>query len=142
LHVWHTHDKSECANFIYVHYLQWLDRSVDTFVAMNMVLLMARPDQLATPDGSVASKLVWDYFDRAPSGVFVDVGAGYPVNGNQTWFLEQQGWRGVLIEPHPAMAALLREKRPDSRTFQMAAGRPEQVGWTDFYLGQNRSSPR
>src|SRR5438094_561355 len=109
---------------------------------MNMVAGMARPDQLATPDGSVASKLVWDYFDRAPSGVFVDVGAGHPVNGNQTWFLEQQGWRGVLIEPHAAMAALLREKRPGSRTFQTAAGRPEQVGWTDFYLGQNRSSPR
>ena len=33
-------------------------------------------------------------------GYYVEVGANDPRERSQTWHLEQQGWTGVLIEPH------------------------------------------
>ena len=72
----------------------------------------------------------------------MDVGANHPTKGNMTWFLEQQGWTGLLIEPHPEMAQLLREQRLKSKTFQVAVGSPAQVGKVDFHFsaGSTRSS--
>ena len=37
------------------------------------------------------------------TGYFVDVGANDPKDISQTWHLEQKGWRGILIEPQPAL---------------------------------------
>jgi FkbM family methyltransferase len=91
--------------------------------------------------GSPESRRVWQYFNCSPNGFFVDVGANHPTKGNQTWYLEQQGWTGLLIEPHPEYAAMLRAQRPRSRTFQVCVGSPRQVGTVDFYLGGRRSSP-
>ncbi len=77
---------------------------------------------------------MWNYFGQAREGFFVDVGANHPFVENQTWFLEQQGWRGILIEPHPDMAALLRDQRPRSKTLQVVVVGPAQVGSVDFHL--------
>ena len=44
-------------------------------------------------------------------GFFVEVGANHPRMGSQSWHLEQRGWHGVLIEPHPQFAAALRRAR-------------------------------
>jgi len=44
--------------------------------------------------------------------VYMDVGAAFPVDGNNTYLLYTTGARGVLVEPNPALAAQLREKRP------------------------------
>jgi hypothetical protein len=74
------------------------------------------------------SRLVWEFFGRRHDGVFVEVGANHPTEGSQTWFLEQQGWSGVLVEPNPELQELLREKRPRSRVVQAAAWGPEQGG--------------
>lgn len=43
---------------------------------------------------------------------YLDVGAAYPVRGNNTYLLYTTGARGVLVEPNPALAAQLRSKRP------------------------------
>lgn len=88
------------------------------------------------------SRLVWEFFGSPKHGTFVDVGANHPTQGNQTWFLEQQGWTGILIEPNPHLAGLLREQRPKSKIFQLAVGSPAQVGEVDFFLvaGSGRSS--
>ena len=48
------------------------------------------------------------------SKVYVDVGAGDPVEGSVTYWLYTQGWRGVLVEP-------------GARGAQLAAARPEDV---------------
>jgi hypothetical protein len=37
-------------------------------------------------------------------GYFVEVGAKEPRERSQTWFLEQAGWTGVLVEPQPDLA--------------------------------------
>ncbi len=76
--------------------------------------------------------LLWDYFQKKPEGFFVEVGANHPTKFSQTWFLEQRGWRGLLVEPLAAKCELLRQQRPGSRVFQMAAGAPEQRGVARF----------
>jgi FkbM family methyltransferase len=79
------------------------------------------------------SRLVWDFFKQSPHGIFVEVGANHPVNENQTWFLEQQGWSGVLVEPNPDLFKLLCEQRPRSRAIQAAIG--AEAGEVDLLLG-------
>ena len=90
------------------------------------------------------SRLVWEYFKRQNKGVFVDVGANHPTEKNQTWFLECQGWSGLLIEPNPELCELLRAGRPRSRTFQTAICGPGEEGEAELHLAvaHNKSSLR
>lgn len=44
-------------------------------------------------------------------GTFVDVGAGDPIRGNQTYHLELNGWKGLLIEPSVELAKALETTR-------------------------------
>jgi len=66
---------------------------------------------------------VLKFFGDTP-GVFVEAGANHPIEGSQTYLLEQHGWRGVLIEPNPELARLCREQRPNSQTFACALVEP------------------
>jgi FkbM family methyltransferase len=81
------------------------------------------------------SNLVWNFFKRSPQGIFVEVGANHPTQENQTWFLEQQGWSGVLVEPNPDLFRLLCELRPRSRAVQAAVGASGQPDEVDLFLG-------
>src|SRR5262245_14404706 len=71
--------------------------------------------------------LVAQYFSSAPLGYFVEVGANDPVQHSQTWHLEQLGWTGILIEPQPALAQLLREKRK-AKVYECACSSPANSG--------------
>jgi FkbM family methyltransferase len=87
------------------------------------------PTSGVAPKQSSESELVWQFFERRRDGVFVEVGACRPRIGSQSWFLEEHGWRGVLIEPQPDLAEELRGGRPRSLVFQVACtatGHPEQ----------------
>lgn len=55
--------------------------------------------------------MVAEYFGHAKQGFFVEVGANEPRVRSQTWHLEQAGWRGILVEPQPDLAAQLRAER-------------------------------
>jgi FkbM family methyltransferase len=70
------------------------------------------------------SELVWQFFDRCKDGFFVDIGANEPQKGSQTWFLEERGWCGILIEPQARLCERLRQARPKSQVFQVACGAP------------------
>src|SRR5258705_11160446 len=72
--------------------------------------------------------IAWEYFDRKTDGFFVEVGANHPTELSQTWFLEQHGWKGILVEPLPACCEKLRAIRTNSVVCEAAAGAPEQVG--------------
>jgi FkbM family methyltransferase len=87
------------------------------------------------PDVDRHSSLVWEFFGRRCAGVFVDVGANHPTRTSLTAFLEQQGWRGVLVEPNPELCLLLRDQRPRSQTFQTAVGNAAMTGEMDLLLG-------
>lgn len=54
-------------------------------------------------------------------GVYVDVGASYPVRDSNTYALYQKGWRGVALEPLPYLAAW-QQARPDDIFLNAAAG--------------------
>lgn len=41
---------------------------------------------------------IWDNIPLPASGAYVDAGCGDPVNGSQTAFLRELGWRGVAID--------------------------------------------
>lgn len=32
-------------------------------------------------------------------GTYLDIGSGHPINGNNSYFLYQRGWRGILVDP-------------------------------------------
>lgn len=74
--------------------------------------------------------LIWEFFSRKSNGYFVEIGANDPFVFSQTWFFEQQGWHGILVEPLSQRAELLRVKRLKSRVFQVALGAPEDCGNT------------
>jgi len=61
------------------------------------------------------------------NGYFVEVGANDPCVHSQTWFLEQCGWTGVLVEPQPDLAAELRARRK-AKVFSVACSAPENAG--------------
>jgi len=62
-------------------------------------------------------------------GFFVEVGANEPVDGSQSWHLEQLGWRGVLVEPLPMLAQKLREQRT-AQVIECACSAPDNAGTT------------
>ena len=78
--------------------------------------------------------LVWEHFGRKPDGFFVEVGANHPTELSNTWFLEQRGWSGVLIEPLTEKCALLREARKASQVFQVAIGAAEDRGLVELKI--------
>jgi FkbM family methyltransferase len=53
---------------------------------------------------------------------YLDVGAAYPVRGNNTYLLYTTGARGVLVEPNPALAAQLRRHRPGDTVIEAGIG--------------------
>src|ERR1700690_3693069 len=68
-----------------------------------------------------------EFFGGSRAGYFVDVGANDPKDMSQTWHLERLGWRGVLIDPQPALAQKLREQRK-AQVFACACSSPQNAG--------------
>ena len=62
---------------------------------------------------------------RLEHATYMDVGAAHPSRGNNTYMLYRTGDRGVLVEPNPMFADLLRRQRP--RDVVVEAG----IGVTD-----------
>lgn len=64
---------------------------------------------------------------------YLDIGAHHPIRDNNTFLFYTQGARGVLVEPNPKYAALLREVRPGDKVLEAGigiAGRAE----ADYYV--------
>ena len=80
----------------------------------------------ALRDEQREQQLVQQFFGNTP-GFFVEVGANHPINGSQSWHLEKRGWEGVLIEPHPQLAAALRKARR-ARVYDVACSSPAKRG--------------
>jgi FkbM family methyltransferase len=75
------------------------------------------------------NQLKEEFFDGASRGFFVDVGANDPVDGSQTWHLEQLGWDGVLVEPQRDMAERCRQERR-AKVYAVACSSPANSGKT------------
>jgi FkbM family methyltransferase len=81
--------------------------------------------------------IAWDYFGHKTDGFFVEVGANHPTELSQTWFLEQRGWKGILVEPLPACCEKLRAVRKNSIICEAAAGAPDQIGEATLNVAQS-----
>ena len=82
-------------------------------------------------------ELIWSFFGHRSEGFFAEVGANDPQNSSQTWFLEERGWRGILIEPLSRFQAALQAARPHSQVFQVACGAPGHPPTADLFVGEN-----
>lgn len=64
-------------------------------------------------------------------GFYVDVGANYPVVDSVTKLFYEKGWRGINIEPIPALFKQLQKERPADINLQVGVG--EKAGELQFY---------
>jgi FkbM family methyltransferase len=83
--------------------------------------------------------VLWRVLKDVDAGRYVDVGAFDPVIDSISWSYYERGWQGVVIEPVPAHAAALRERRPRDVTIEAAAGSSSGTA-TLFVAGQTANS--
>jgi FkbM family methyltransferase len=65
---------------------------------------------------------LWRCFDGAERGFYIDIGAGHPVYDNVSFAFYLAGWRGITVEPNPALAELGRAVRPRDQLHQVLVG--------------------
>lgn len=68
-----------------------------------------------------------DVFD----GVYIDAGANDPVEMSVTKYFSERGWRGINVEPNPALCARLAAARP--RDVNLNVGLSDRDGVLKFY---------
>jgi len=65
---------------------------------------------------------LWRCLGDIPNGFYIDVGAGHPVYDNVSFAFYLAGWRGITVEPNPALAELGRAVRPRDDLFEGLCG--------------------
>ncbi len=71
-------------------------------------------------------------FEGQATGFYIDVGAGHPVADNVSFWFYERGWRGLVVEPQPELAALYPLLRPRDVPVDGLIGRGN--GEIDFHL--------
>jgi FkbM family methyltransferase len=86
-------------------------------------------------------RIIFDYFSSISitKGFFLEIGANHPTKLSQTWLLEKNGWIGILIEPLPHLAALLKEQRKNSLVFESAVSSSDKTGHTYLLIKDDPS---
>jgi len=75
---------------------------------------------------------LWRALGDMQGGFYVDVGAGHPVYDNVSFAFYLAGWRGITVEPNPALAALGRAVRPRDQLYEGLCG--ATAGEATLYL--------
>jgi FkbM family methyltransferase len=70
-------------------------------------------------------------FAGQTTGTYIDVGAGHPIADNVSFWFYERGWRGIVVEPQPELAALYQRLRPRDLAIRGLVGR--HCGEIDFY---------
>jgi FkbM family methyltransferase len=65
------------------------------------------------------------------AGAYIDIGGGHPIAGSTSFWFYQRGWRGIVVEPQPELAALHRRLRPRDTLVEAVVGRED--GEVDFF---------
>ena len=55
-------------------------------------------------------------------GFYIDVGAGHPIQENDTYALYKKNWRGILVEPLLTYNSLYKKYRPGDFIFNNLIG--------------------
>lgn len=114
-----------------------LSEEVLKLEALNEILLSQLDRTVATIPPRFTAQfgedlLIYEFFKNSPPGFFVEAGAYDGEFASNTWLLESLGWKGLLVEPHPRMAKLCREKRPNSVVEEVALGAADASGKVEF----------
>lgn len=64
--------------------------------------------------------MLWRALGHVRGGFFIDVGAAWPVQDSVTRLFKDRGWRGINVEPNPALFRELVEDRPDDINLAVA----------------------
>lgn len=75
-------------------------------------------------------ELIAKYLPEAV-GNYVDIGAGLPIRGSNTYFLYQRGWRGIVVDPISINIKLSRLFRPFDSRLQICVGKKNNE--VDFF---------
>lgn len=75
---------------------------------------------------------LWRALGDVRNGFYVDIGAGPPVYDNVSFAFYLAGWRGICVEPNPALVALGRAVRPRDYLYEGLCGAAE--GEATLYL--------
>jgi FkbM family methyltransferase len=75
---------------------------------------------------------LWRCFGGQTDGFYIDIGAGHPVYDNVSFAFYLAGWRGIVAEPNPALAALSRAVRKRDHLHEGLCG--AQAGEATLYL--------
>ncbi len=78
------------------------------------------------------SKII-NFFQNKSSNYYVEVGANDGIRDSNTALLEQDGWKGLLIEANPELIPLISQYRPNSIVIHSAVVAPDKIGSIDFH---------
>ncbi|HEY2917084.1 MAG TPA: FkbM family methyltransferase [Candidatus Limnocylindrales bacterium] len=84
--------------------------------------------------GNLEDVLLWRALRDVEAGFWIDVGAYAPVNGSTTRAFSERGWRGINIEPNPALFDRFPAARPRDVNLNVAAGAAD--GELTFHVAQ------
>ncbi len=82
-------------------------------------------------------RILWQVFRQRPTGYFIEVGAYDGVTLSNTFFLEQMGWSGLLVEPIFPLCQKAAELRLRSRVIHAACSKRGSQGTAKFTVAQN-----
>lgn len=82
-------------------------------------------------------RILWQVFRQRPTGYFIEIGAYDGVTLSNTYFLEQMGWCGMLVEAIPQLCEQAKRVRPRSRVVQAAVSKPGHPPSATFTIAQN-----
>ncbi|HEY5952022.1 MAG TPA: FkbM family methyltransferase [Kofleriaceae bacterium] len=85
-------------------------------------------------------KLLAQHFADKPAGYFVEIGAYDGVRMSNTFYFEQIGWHGLLVEADPDLAQRCREARPHSAVVQCAVVAPDAPKTVTFQVSEDWKS--
>lgn len=60
-------------------------------------------------------------------GSYVDIGAGRPISGSNTYFLYLRGWNGVCVDPLKSNTKLYRALRPRDKILEVLISRKKET---------------
>ena len=67
------------------------------------------------------------------NGTFLDIGAGRPISGNNTYFLYKKGWSGILVDPIRANCISSRLVRRRDLCVNAIVGKNERTRFFEFF---------
>lgn len=82
--------------------------------------------------------LLWEVLGRPARGRFIEVGAFDGRTLSVSWFFEQLGWTGLLIEANPGRARQCATNRPASRVVHAALGPRGAHGTAGFVVPRDQ----